>query len=89
MTPSYDLTEKMPADKNEINGGVVIKELGTGVLSKSSIEKGFVIMSVNDKEVTNLTDFYDAINKSNGSVKLGGFYPGYYGNYAFMLNLND
>ena len=81
--------DKATADKNEINGGVVIKELGTGVLSKSSIEKGFVIMSVNDKEVTNLTDFYDAINKSNGSVKLGGFYPGYYGNYAFMLNLND
>ena len=81
--------DKATADKNEINGGVVIKELGTGVLSKSSIEKGFVIMSVNDKEITNLTDFYDAINKSNGSVKLGGFYPGYYGNYAFMLNLND
>jgi len=81
--------DKATADKNEINGGVIIKELGTGVLSKSSIEKGFVIMSVNDKEVTNLTDFYDAINKSNGSVKLGGFYPGYYGNYAFMLNLKD
>ena len=99
VAKSSELTEKLggkietldkaTADKNEINGGVVIKELGTGVLSKSSIEKGFVIMSVNDKEVTNLNDFYDAINKSNGSVKLGGFYPGYYGNYAFMLNLKD
>ena len=81
--------DKATADKNEINGGVIIKELGSGVLSKSSIEKGFVIMSVNDKEVTNLNEFYEAINKSNGSVELGGFYPGYYGSYAFILNLKD
>jgi S1-C subfamily serine protease len=81
--------DKATADKNEVNGGVVVKELGNGVLGKSSIEKGFVILTVNDKEVTNLNEFYDAINKSNGSVKLGGFYPGYYGNYAFILNLKD
>jgi Do/DeqQ family serine protease len=81
--------DKATADKNEINGGVIIKELGTGVLSKSSIEKGFVIMTVNDQLITNLNEFYEAINKSNGSVKLGGFYPGYYGTYAFILNLRD
>jgi S1-C subfamily serine protease len=81
--------DKATADKNEINGGVIIKELGTGVLSKSSIEKGFVILSVNDQGVNNLTEFYEAINKSNGSVKLGGFYPGYYGTYAFIVNLKD
>lgn len=81
--------DKATADKNEVTGGVVVKELGNGVLGKSSIEKGFVILTVNDKEVTNLNEFYDAINKSNGSVKLGGFYPGYYGNYAFILNLKD
>jgi len=81
--------DKATADKNEVTGGVVVKELGNGVLGKSSIEKGFVILTVNDKEVTNLNELYDAINKSNGSVKLGGFYPGYYGNYAFILNLKD
>jgi serine protease Do len=81
--------DKATAEKNEINGGVIIKELGSGVLAKSSIEKGFVIMSVNDKEVTNLSEFYDAINKSSGTVKLGGFYPGYYGTYAFIVNLKD
>jgi S1-C subfamily serine protease len=81
--------DKATAEKNEINGGVIIKELGSGALAKSSIEKGFVIMTVNDKEVTNLSEFYDAINKSNGTVKLGGFYPGYYGSYAFIVNLKD
>ncbi len=81
--------DKATADKNEVSGGVVVKELGNGVLGKSSIEKGFVILTVNDKEVNNLSEFYDAINKSNGNVKLGGFYPGYFGNYAFILNLKD
>ena len=50
---------------------------------------GYCSKSKDGQLRVNLTDFYDAINKSNGSVKLGGFYPGYYGNYAFMLNLND
>jgi hypothetical protein len=41
------------------------------------------------KEIKNVEDFYEAIKKSNGSVKLSGFYPGYYGTYAFIINLND
>jgi S1-C subfamily serine protease len=81
--------DKATAQKNDIEGGVIVKELGSGVLSKSSVEKGFVITSVNDEEVKNVEDFYEALKKTNGSVKLSGFYPGYYGNYAFMLNLKD
>ena len=81
--------DKATAQKNDIDGGVVIKELGTGVLSKSRIEKGFVITSVNEEEIKNVEDFYEAIKKSNGSVKISGFYPGYYGTYAFIINLKD
>ena len=81
--------DKATADKNDIEGGVIVKELGSGVLSKSRVEKGFVITSVNDEEIKNVEDFYEAIKKSNGSVKLSGFYPGYYGTYAFIINLND
>ena len=36
-----------------------------------------------------LIKIYEAINKSNGSIKISGFYPGYYGTYAFILNLKD
>ena len=81
--------DKATADKHDIDGGVIIKELGSGVLGKSRVEKGFVITSVNDEEVKTVEEFYEAVKKSNGSVKLGGFYPGYYGNYAFILNLKD
>lgn len=85
----FETIDKTTAEKNEISGGVVIKELGNGVLGKSNIEKGFVIVAVNDKEINNLNEFYEAINKSNGSIKISGFYPGYYGTYAFILNLKD
>jgi serine protease Do len=81
--------DKATAEKNDIEGGVIIKDLGTGVLSKSRIEKGFVITSINDEEIKNVEDFYETIKKSNGSIKLSGFYPGYYGTYAFIINLND
>ena len=84
-----ETVDKATAEKNDIEGGVVVKELGSGVLSKSRVEKGFVITSVNDEEIKNVEDFYEALKKSKGILKLAGFYPGYYGNYAFMINLND
>jgi S1-C subfamily serine protease len=84
-----ETVDKSIAQKNDIEGGVIIKELGAGVLSKSRIEKGFVITSVNEEEVKNVEEFYEAIKKSNGTLKLSGFYPGYYGTYAFIINLND
>jgi len=82
--------DKATAEKNEIDGGVVVKELGNGILGKSRVEKGFVITHVNDQPVKNTEEFYEALKKLSGaSVKLSGVYPGFFGNYAFMLNLND
>jgi Do/DeqQ family serine protease len=82
--------DKATAEKNDITGGVIVKELGNGILGKSRVEKGFVITQVNDKAVNTVEDFYDALKKINSSsVKLSGIYPGYFGNYAFVLNLND
>ena len=80
--------DKATAEKNDIDGGVLIKELGTGILGKSRVEKGFVITHVNDQPVKNTEEFYDALKKLTGAtVKLSGIYPGFFGNYAFMLNL--
>jgi Do/DeqQ family serine protease len=82
--------DKATAEKNDLSGGVIVKELGNGIIGKSRIEKGFVITHVNDKPVNTVEEFYDALKKITGSsVKLSGIYPGYFGNYAFMLNLND
>jgi len=82
--------DKATAEKNDVDGGVMVKELGTGILGKSKVEKGFVITHVNDQPVKNTEEFYEALKKLTGAtVKLSGVYPGFFGNYAFMLNLND
>ncbi|MFZ9147235.1 MAG: serine protease, partial [Sediminibacterium sp.] len=60
------------------------------IIGKSRIEKGFVITQVNDMPVNTVEEFYEALKKVTGSsVKISGVYPGYFGNYAFILNLND
>ena len=46
--------DKTTAEKNDLSGGVVVKELGNGILGKSRVEKGFVITQVNDKPVNNV-----------------------------------
>ena len=38
-----ETVDKATAEKNEIDGGVVVKETGSGILGKSRVEKGFVI----------------------------------------------
>ena len=82
--------DKTTAEKNDIDGGVLVKELGNGILGKSRVEKGFVITHVNDQPVKNTEEFYGTLKKLTGStVKLSGIYPGFFGNYAFMLNLNE
>lgn len=82
--------DKTTAAKNDIDGGVLVKELGDGILGKSRVEKGFVITHVNDQPVKNTEEFYDKLKKLTGAtVKLSGIYPGFFGNYAFMLNLNE
>ena len=82
--------DKATAEKNDLEGGVLIKELGTGIIGKSRIEKGFVITHVNEEPVKTVEEFYEALKKaSSSSVKISGVYPGYFGNYAFILNLNE
>jgi serine protease Do len=82
--------DKTTAEKNDIDGGVLVKDLGNGILGKSRVEKGFVITHVNDQPVKNTEEFYDQLKKVSGAtIKLSGIYPGFFGNYAFMLNLND
>ncbi len=85
-----ETVDKLITEKYDIEGGAVVKELGTGILSKSKIEKGFVITHLNEKPVKTVEEFYEALKQvSNNSVKLSGIYPGYFGNYAFILNLNE
>jgi Do/DeqQ family serine protease len=79
---------KTKAESYNIDGGVVVKSITSGgALARARMEEGFVITSVNGREVKNIEDLTKLITSNN--VRLEGFYPGYDGTYTFPLNLND
>ena len=66
-----------------------MKELGTGILGKSRVEKGFVITQVNDKNVNNVEEFYEALKKvTSASIKLSGifYWPTYISQRAKLMS---
>ncbi|MDB5192545.1 MAG: HtrA protease/chaperone protein [Segetibacter sp.] len=82
--------DKSTAAKLEIPGGVIVKETGSGVLSRTKMQDGFVITSVNGAAVKSVDELRQALDKNKGyTVKLEGIYPGYQGSYVYPLNLGQ
>jgi len=80
---------KESAKELGINGGVLIKSIGTrGLLSKVRVQEGFVIMKANNQEVNNVEQLRKVLENARGSVKVEGLYPGYEGVYNFVLNMS-
>ena len=72
--------DKKIAAANEVAGGILVKKVGTGLLSKSRMEDGFVITAVNGKTVSNLDELKEVLALiKNGNIRLDGFYPGFEG----------
>ena len=81
---------KEKAKQYELAGGVIVKSITSGgYLSKTRMEKGFIITSVNGYDVTNIDELARYLSRIEGTVKLEGIYPGYDGNYTYPLNLDD
>jgi Do/DeqQ family serine protease len=82
--------DKKSAAAYDVPGGVVVKKIGNGYLSKTKMQDGFVITSVNGIVVKNVDDLRAALDKYKGTtVKLEGIYPGYEGSYGYPLSLGD
>ena len=82
--------DKKVAAANELSGGVVVKKIGTGLLKNTKMQDGFIITSVNGREVKNLDELKSILVASKGgTVRLEGVYPGYEGSYAYPLNLKE
>lgn len=81
--------DKQTAQKNDISGGVQVKKLGAGLLSKTKMQEGFIITSVDGQDVNSLDDLKTILNSAHGTVKLEGVYPGYDGTYGYPLTLDD
>lgn len=79
------------ADSYEIAGGVVVKKIQEGgAFSKTRMQDGFIITSVNGVEITSVEELGRAISQLRGeTLQLEGMYPGYDGVYRYPLNLED
>ncbi len=82
--------DKKTSAQYDIAGGVIVKKIGDGSLSRTKMQEGFVITSVNGIVIKNMDDLRVALEKNKGnSVKLEGIYPGYEGSYGYPLNLGQ
>lgn len=86
---SFETLSKASAKELGVNGGVVIRSIGTqGLMSRVRVQEGFVILKANNKAVTTVDEFRSEVEAAaDGSVKVEGIYPGYEGVYNFVLNL--
>lgn len=75
------------ASKLGVEGGVMVTGVTPGsAAQKSNIQKGFVIVNVNDEAVSNVTDFQNIASQASDGVQIGGIYPGRRGMYYYGLN---
>lgn len=73
-----------------LEGGVVVNKITAGgALSRTRMNEGFIITSVNDQEVTSVDDLTKVLSRVNGPVSIEGVYPGYDGTYKYPLNLEQ
>lgn len=83
-----DLDSKR-ASQYDINGGIVVKKIKEGgLLSKTRMDDGFIIISVNRTEVKNVNELANLLASTAGTVQLEGFYPGS-GMYRYPLSLDE
>ena len=58
-------------------------------MSRTRMQAGFIILSVNGEEITNVQDLGKLLSAMDGTVQLEGIYPGYDGTYRYPLNLDS
>ncbi len=83
--------QKKDAATLNVKGGIVVTSISDkGLLSRTRMEEGFVILKVNGQEVSTVEEFRRIVEQTgNGSLKLEGVYPGYDGSFTYPLKLND
>jgi len=80
-----------PLNDNEkgkygISGGVMVTDLGKGLIAKQTqMKKGFIITGINNVQVNTMEDLEGAVAGSQ-SLQIAGFYPGYQGMFYYGLN---
>ncbi|MDB5196501.1 MAG: serine protease [Flaviaesturariibacter sp.] len=82
--------DKAKARQYGVAGGVVVSKITDGgPISRTRMQQGFVITSVNGQDVTSLDDLAKMLANASGQVRVEGIYPGYDGSYTYPLNLEE
>jgi Do/DeqQ family serine protease len=81
---------KKDAASLNVKGGVVVKSVTeNGLMDKSRIQEGFIILKADGKEVNSVEELQKIIEKASGTVKLEGVFPGYEGVYSYPLRISN
>ncbi len=73
---SFENLDKNSAAQLGINSGVMVKSLGTGILTdQTRIREGFVITKVNNQRVNSVDDLKAALKASGDNAIISGIYP--------------
>lgn len=70
--------------KFDIKSGVVVSEVGKGILARANMRKGFVITGIDGNVVKDVSDVDKALSSGN-MVQLEGFYPERNGMYYYNI----
>ena len=80
---SFESVSANELKKLRIENGIKVVKLNGGKLASSGIKEGFIITSIDKKQVTNVDDLASYIENKSGGILLEGVYPngvkGYYG----------
>ncbi|NOT52275.1 MAG: PDZ domain-containing protein [Chitinophagaceae bacterium] len=82
---------KEKAGKYEIEGGVLVKKIKSGgPFSKTKMQDGFIITTINGMDITSVEELAQAVRSlRDENIQLEGMYPGYVGIYRYPLNLDE
>lgn len=84
----FTTLDSRKAKEYGVPGGVVVKKITSGALAdQTRMKDSFIILKVNDKNVTSVDELRVAIGNT-GNVTISGFYPGYEALYEYPLSLD-
>jgi serine protease Do len=85
---SFENLDKTTAAKLNIGGGVVVKDLGQGIISdQTRVRPGFIITKVNNTKVSTVDELQTAIKNAGNSAIISGIYPNQpNAEYRYALN---
>jgi Do/DeqQ family serine protease len=86
-----DLVTLDPKKAKELGilGGVIVKKIKSGALNdQTRMKDGFIILKINNKEVTNVDDLKAMISNTK-NFTISGFYPGFDGLYEYPVNIDN